>query len=137
MKPICATCNLFMKMARAGEYFEERMPGPTGARREPAADPDCPSCQGSGVYKFCPDKTDSQCNGCESEPCECLGTRVKPGPLDDWQPYKLWVGDLWRCRGCGAEIIVGVPHQPLSEHYKPDFAEALARFQPKRQVDDC
>ncbi len=54
-----------------------------------------------------------------------------------WKPYKLWNGDLWRCEGCGAEIVVGCAQVPLSEHYKPDFQKLIALYQPKLQVNDC
>lgn len=56
---------------------------------------------------------------------------------EDWKPYKLWLGDRWACDGCGAQIIVGVGFQPVCEHYKPDFADAVASFRPALQVNDC
>ena len=67
------------------------------------------------------------------------GTRFLEGmPVGaDWKPYKLWLGDKWRCRGCGNEIIVGVGMEPVSEHYKPDFAEKVEALQPELQVNDC
>lgn len=54
-----------------------------------------------------------------------------------WKPYKLWVGDLWKCKGCGAEIVVGVTGGPISEHYKSNFQEALELYPPNLQVNDC
>lgn len=54
-----------------------------------------------------------------------------------WAPYKLWMGDLWRCRGCGSEIIVGVAMNPLSEHYRPDFAAEVARVRATIKINDC
>jgi hypothetical protein len=54
-----------------------------------------------------------------------------------WQPYKLWVGDLWECLGCGAEIIVGTPSSPIAEHYQQHFAAAVEEFSPKVQINDC
>lgn len=55
-----------------------------------------------------------------------------PGLVDDekWKPYKLWCGDLWKCEGCGAEIISGVARQPRGVQHEPDFAETV------KQVDD-
>jgi hypothetical protein len=47
---------------------------------------------------------------------------------DAWKPYKLWMGDLWRCGGCGHELIVGAGIVPISEHYKPEFAEMVEAF---------
>ena len=40
-----------------------------------------------------------------------------------WRPYKVWIGDLWHCLDCGQELIVGVGQVPISEQYKPDFAD--------------
>lgn len=56
-----------------------------------------------------------------------------------WEPYKLWVGDLWSCHGCGAMIVVGVAHSPLSEHYLPNFKTALDASGGARlvQINDC
>ena len=58
-----------------------------------------------------------------------------------WTPYKLWMGDLWKCQGCGRQLIVGVGQNPISEHYKPDFKEQIQRESALRgiavQVNDC
>lgn len=54
-----------------------------------------------------------------------------------WAPYKLWVGDLWKCKGCGAQIIVGVPLNSISEHYHLDYAEQVKKWRPILRVDDC
>ncbi len=56
---------------------------------------------------------------------------------DHWTPYKLWFGDLWRCEGCGAEIVVGVAGRPMAEHYQPGFSELIDRYGPELQVNDC
>src|SRR5215204_933512 len=62
-----------------------------------------------------------------------------PGVEHDayWQPYKLWVGDLWRCQGCGAEIVVGVVAGPVAEHYQEGFAETRHQGFNQLQVNDC
>ena len=54
-----------------------------------------------------------------------------------WVPYKLWIGDEWGCPDCGAKIIVGVPSEPISEHYKPGFKDIVNRLGPELQVNDC
>ena len=54
-----------------------------------------------------------------------------------WGPYKLWNGDLYECEGCGAQIVVGIAHQPLSEHYQPDYAATVAIHRPLCRIDDC
>lgn len=57
---------------------------------------------------------------------------------EKWQPYKLWVGDLWRCPDCGSEIVVGVNGERLAEHYEHDFAEKVERTGAARLlVKDC
>lgn len=57
---------------------------------------------------------------------------------DQWRPYKLWMGDLWECLGCGAQVIVGIGRGPISEHFHPDFSEMSARHgADKVQVNDC
>lgn len=71
-----------------------------------------------------------------------IGRDVQPGNLEPekWQPYKLWVGDLWQCEGCGAELISGFGQQPISEHYMPEFADKKAGLVDARggiQVNDC
>lgn len=65
---------------------------------------------------------------------------AKPGleEADHWKPYKIWVGDLYECDGCGTQIIAGFGRGPLAEHYEPDFkrlhtATGAGRF----QVNDC
>lgn len=54
---------------------------------------------------------------------------------DKWKPYKLWMGDLWRCEGCGTEIISGVGLQPIAyqhdENFKSKTKEATI------QINDC
>jgi hypothetical protein len=67
-------------------------------------------------------------------------TPATPGTAEPerWQPYKLWVGDLWRCQGCGHLLVSGVAMLPISEHYQDDFAELslMAQFR-QLQVNDC
>jgi len=66
-----------------------------------------------------------------------IGQDVKPGTAEPekWAPYKVWVGDLWECEGCGHETIAGVPSLPVTEHYQSDFkryAECVTH-----KVNDC
>jgi hypothetical protein len=65
------------------------------------------------------------------------GRRAEPGleHAEQWTPYKLWVGDLWKCEGCGHELISGVAREPLAEHYQPDFPARLDDEMPR--VCDC
>ena len=57
---------------------------------------------------------------------------------DQWTPYKLWVGDKYVCDGCKTEIVVGVPREPVAEHYQPGFGDAVTRLKADQlQVNDC
>ena len=56
---------------------------------------------------------------------------------EHWHPYKLWRGDLWKCHGCGAEIIVGCARWPLAEHYQDNFEEMVKAFRAEVQINDC
>lgn len=116
MKPICARCNLFMRNVHSGEYFIERMPGPNGAKRRE-------------LEEETPDHA-RMIRGLDQTP-------VIPGELEGWEPYKLWVGDLHECRGCGAQVIVGVPPKPIAEHFEADFNNLVARTGATRTIDDC
>lgn len=54
-----------------------------------------------------------------------------------WRPYKLWYGDLWRCRGCGAQIVVGTGRRPIAEQHDPDFLARIASHNAVLQINDC
>ena len=46
---------------------------------------------------------------------------------DGVTPYKVWRADLLQCPDCGAQLVTGFPREPYSEHFMPDFQEALGR----------
>jgi len=55
-----------------------------------------------------------------------------------WQPYKIWMGDLWKCQGCGHEIIAGTGQHPVAEDYKEYFDEMIERTDADSIiVNDC
>lgn len=55
-----------------------------------------------------------------------------------WHPYKVWVGDLYECEGCGARIVSGFGQSHITESYRPDFAATIARLNASQlQVNDC
>lgn len=56
---------------------------------------------------------------------------------EQWQDYKLWSGDMWRCEGCDATIIVGVGAHPVIEHYMPKFREWVQATNATFRVNDC
>lgn len=67
------------------------------------------------------------------------GNGVQPGLRDpeNWKPYKLWMGDLWACPDCGAEIVVGAGQRPVAEHYQPDFQQQVTAHGAVLQINDC
>jgi hypothetical protein len=62
---------------------------------------------------------------------------AQPGTREEaaWQPYKIWSADLYRCEGCGGEIIVGFGQNRVSEHFEADFDKWLPRV--THTVNDC
>ncbi len=57
---------------------------------------------------------------------------------EQWQPYKVWAGDEFTCRGCGAVVIVGVGMRPIAEHYEADFTKVQTSLgAEKLQINDC
>lgn len=67
------------------------------------------------------------------------GNTAQPGTAtpEQWHPYKLWTGDLWRCEGCGATLISGTGREPIAEHYQPGFADQVKRLGVTFTVNDC
>lgn len=69
-----------------------------------------------------------------------IGNDAQPGTAEPakWRPYKLWVGDKWRCEGCGAEILSGFGRERIAEHYESDFPDRVAALGASQlQVNDC
>lgn len=66
--------------------------------------------------------------------------RPQPGTAapQDWQPYKVWSGDLWECEGCGAKIIAGTGMSPVTVQHEKDFNEKRHYTRAyEYQVNDC
>jgi hypothetical protein len=57
----------------------------------------------------------------------------------EWTGYKLWMGDTYKCRGCKAEIIVGVVAGNFSEHYKDNYKAMQEKYGGDKMVfvHDC
>jgi hypothetical protein len=68
-----------------------------------------------------------------------LENQAEPGTSDEasWTPYKLWSGDLWECQGCGHQLVSGVGSGPIAEHYQKGFPDAVQRYGPELQINDC
>jgi hypothetical protein len=61
---------------------------------------------------------------------------------ENWKPYKLWSGDLWKCDGCDHLIIVGVARASIDEHFSPTFKQTVESYEkehggPLLQINDC
>jgi len=57
---------------------------------------------------------------------------------EKWEPYKLWVGDLFECQGCGAQIVSGFGARPIAEHYQANFDHLVHTYGADQlQVNDC
>lgn len=55
----------------------------------------------------------------------------------EWVPYKLWFGDLWKCPGCGHELISGTGFTPIAVVHEDGFAEKVKLRGATFQVNDC
>lgn len=56
---------------------------------------------------------------------------------DQWEPYKIWAGDIYKCQGCGAEVITGFGLRPI-ERYEERFDKLRKSLgADKYQVNDC
>lgn len=53
---------------------------------------------------------------------------VKVIEMASFGPYKIWNADLWKCRGCGLEIVSGFAHEPIAEHFQPTFPQELEKI---------
>src|SRR5262245_22910085 len=57
---------------------------------------------------------------------------------EKWKPYKVWSGDLWECKGCGAQILSGFGLMPLAIQHEANFHDIIARTNARQfQVNDC
>lgn len=68
------------------------------------------------------------------------GDKAQPGTIEPekWLPYKIWVGDLYECQGCGTQIVSGFGQQPVAEHYQDGFEHTAKVLRADQlQVNDC
>ena len=58
---------------------------------------------------------------------------------EKWVPYKIWHGDIWKCQGCDATIIVGTGYEPAAIHHQEERFAAFKKHCGKVpfQVNDC
>lgn len=111
-KPICVRCRCFYSCEKNETFWEEGMPkseeGQMGHRPRPE----------------------------DNEPAEEFLERLALWE-SHWGPYKLWDSDLWKCKSCGHEILIGHANRPWAEHFQADYAEKVARAKPLVRVCDC
>jgi len=43
-------------------------------------------------------------------------------------PYQLWDADLWKCPGCGFEVVLGFGCRPIIRHEDSGFEQMIARY---------
>ena len=57
---------------------------------------------------------------------------------DTWTPYKVWVGDLFKCPECGHELLTGFGCRPIAEHYQDGFTDTRDRLGAAAiTINDC
>jgi len=61
---------------------------------------------------------------------------IVPKDRPGWRPYKLWIGDLWACRHCDNEIVIGAL-SVVAEHYQDNFEDYCKHYPPQVRVNDC
>lgn len=65
---------------------------------------------------------------------ETNGVVVSELFMDDTQVYKVWEADLWKCPGCGMEVIAGFADNPIAEHFEQEkMVTAWARIEVAKQ----
>lgn len=77
-------------------------------------------------------------NGAVWEEGKPVGQLQDGRPVDGtWESYKLWYGDLWECRQCGAQIIVGTGATPIARSHEFVYHELKKDMAPVVFVEDC
>jgi hypothetical protein len=59
---------------------------------------------------------------------------AQPGLIEpeNWEPYKVWRADRWKCEGCQHELVTGFGFHPMWEDYR-----GLLPFHIDHTVNDC
>lgn len=71
----------------------------------------------------------SVCAKCEVElRPETNGVIVAEMMNNNTKIYKLWGADLWKCPGCGIEVVLGFAQQAFMEHFEGDINAKLEEF---------
>jgi len=67
------------------------------------------------------------CPKCE---CELQPEKNGVGVLDmaNGKPYEVYDADLWKCPGCGMEVVGGFGNKAISAHYEDNFQRVIAGY---------
>ena len=47
-------------------------------------------------------------------------------------PYAMSMGDIWGCKGCGAQVIIGWGSKPIARRHDKGFADLVEKY---RELD--
>ncbi len=68
-------------------------------------------------------------------------TNVGQPEESQWAPYKLWEADLWWCKTCEFQIIVGWAKKPFAEHHDDNYHEYVCKIEGAGEriyrINDC
>ena len=48
---------------------------------------------------------------------------------EDGKPYEVYDADLWKCPGCGMEVVGGFGEGCISAHYEADFQKMIDGYE--------
>ena len=113
-RPVCVPCGLFYRPKQNDIVWEEGMPVDV--------------TRGWDTQRFA-------AAAAGNPEARRLFREAKANPK--WIGYKLWAADLWRCEGCGHEMVTGHGRKAFAVHYEPDYEERRAAEPPIIRVDDC
>lgn len=73
------------------------------------------------------------CAKCEKE-MEVVQNGVGVEDMADWGPCQIWDADLYKCRQCGHEAVLGFGSNPISYHNDPNFQKERLRYIEKTRL---
>jgi len=47
---------------------------------------------------------------------------------ENGEPYELYDADLWKCPGCGMEVVGGFGRGPIASHFEDNFEKMIAGY---------
>ena len=52
----------------------------------------------------------------------------RPSDSDKEEPYEVYDADLWKCPGCGIEVVGGFGSGPIARHHDENFEKVIAGY---------